>query len=467
MKKILAILLAGMLTATAFAGCGGSSSKSEESSSAPKTSDTSTKDDSKTDDSKKDESSKDESKSDTPITTDMDADWAPEDLFGDENNISLKVWAPEKAVSLVKQQCDAFTAHYTNHKISIEVVAQGESDAATMIVNDPKDSADVFGFPSDQFNRLMDAQVLAPVMPDMADAIKATNAEKTVSSATFEFQGYEDLYAFPETNDNGYYLVYDKRVVTDDDAKTLEGVLAACKKAGKTFVMDAGNGYYACVFAFTGGVTIDGFEDDGETQKFNDYDEDTAVNTLMAFAKLMKDYKGVFVSQDPANISTGFKNGKVGAGIDGTWNSQPDKESLGDKFGAAKLPTVKVGDTDKQIISLFGYKYIGVNSHTKFQRSSQILAYYLAGQDCQEQRAKEIGWGPSNIEAQKAVSDDPILKAVSEQSENAVPQVNIAGTFWTSFGTLGSEMYKDGWKPDDRDATKALWEKTVKNVRDE
>ena len=289
------------------------------------------------------------------------------------------------------------------------------------------------------------------------------NAEKTVTAATFDDQ----LYAFPETNDNGYYLVFDNSVVTEEDAKTLEGILEACKKAGKTFVMDAGNGFYSCIFPFTGGALIDGFEDDGITQKFVDYNEDEVIDTLMAFAKLMKDYKGVFVSQDPANISTGFKNGKVGAGIDGTWNSQPDKESLGDKFGAAKLPTVKVGDTDKQIISLFGYKYIGVNSHTKFQRSSQILAYYLAGQDCQEQRAKEIGWGPSNIEAQKAVSDDPILKAVSEQSENAVPQVNIAGTFWTSFGTLGSEMYKDGWKPDDRDATKALWEKTVKNVRDE
>ncbi len=467
MKKILAILLAGMLTATAFAGCGGSSSKSEESSSAPKTSDTSTKDDSKTDDSKKDESSKDESKSDTPTTTDMDADWAPEDLFGDENNISLKVWAPEKAVSLVKQQCDAFTAHYTNHKISIEVVAQGESDAATMIVNDPKDSADVFGFPSDQFNRLMDAQVLAPVMPDMADAIKATNAEKTVSSATFEFQGYEDLYAFPETNDNGYYLVYDKRVVTDDDAKTLEGVLAACKKAGKTFVMDAGNGYYACVFAFTGGVTIDGFEDDGETQKFNNYDEDTAVNTLMAFAKLMKDYKGTFLSKDPANISTDFKNGTLGAGVDGSWNSVADKDSLKDNFGASKLPTIKVGDEDRQIISLFGYKYIGVNAYSAFPNASQVLAYYLTGQACQTQRAQELGWGPSNTEAQNASSGDVILQAIAAQADNAIPQVNIASTFWSAMGALGSEMYKDSWKPSDAGATKTLLNKCIASIRDE
>ena len=442
MKKVLAILLAGMMTATAFAGCGGGETASKSDGGSGTASQA----------------------SGGGEAAKVDPSWPDASLFGDEDNITLKVWAPDKAVALVQKQVEEFKSHYSDKKFtSIEVVAQGENDAATLIVNDPEKAADVFGFPSDQLNKLKDAQVLTPVAPALLDSVKTMNAEKTVTAATFDDQ----LYAFPETYDNGYYLVFDNSVVTEEDAKTLEGILEACKKAGKTFVMDAGNGFYSCIFPFTGGALIDGFEDDGITQKFVDYNEDEVIDTLMAFAKLMKDYKGVFVSQDPANISTGFKNGKVGAGIDGTWNSQPDKESLGDKFGAAKLPTVKVGDTDKQIISLFGYKYIGVNSHTKFQRSSQILAYYLAGQDCQEQRAKEIGWGPSNIEAQKAVSDDPILKAVSEQSENAVPQVNIAGTFWTSFGTLGSEMYKDGWKPDDRDATKALWEKTVKNVRDE
>ena len=442
MKKVLAILLAGMMTATAFAGCGGGETASKSDGGSGTASQA----------------------SGGGEAAKVDPSWPDASLFGDEDNITLKVWAPDKAVALVQKQVEEFKSHYSDKKFtSIEVVAQGENDAATLIVNDPEKAADVFGFPSDQLNKLKDAQVLTPVAPALLDSVKTMNAEKTVTAATFDDQ----LYAFPETNDNGYYLVFDNSVVTEEDAKTLEGILEACKKAGKTFVMDAGNGFYSCIFPFTGGALIDGFEDDGITQKFVDYNEDEVIDTLMAFAKLMKDYKGVFVSQDPANISTGFKNGKVGAGIDGTWNSQPDKESLGDKFGAAKLPTVKVGDTDQQIISLLGYKYTGPNSHTKFQRSSQILAYYLAGQDCQEQRAKEIGWGPSNIEAQKAVSDDPILKAVSEQSENAVPQVNIAGTFWTSFGTLGSEMYKDGWKPDDRDATKALWEKTVKNVRDE
>ncbi len=444
MKKVLAILLAGMMTATAFAGCGGSSDSS--------------KSDSKSD------SSSTESKSESKGGGDIDPSFPDASLFGDETDITLKVWAPDKAVSLVKEQVKAFQDHYSDVKFkSIEVVAQGESDAATQIMNDAEKAADVFGFPSDQLDKLISAEVLSPVAKGFASTVEANNAEKTVNAV----KDGDKLWAFPETNDNGYYLVYDNTVVKEEDAKTFEGVLTACKNAGKQFIMDSGNGFYSCTFAFTGGALIDGFEDDGITQKFVDFDEDECVKTLQAFAKLMKDYKGTYSSQDPANISTGFKNGKVGAGVDGTWNSTADKDALGDKFGAAPLPTIKVGDKDKQLISLFGYKFIGVNSHTKFQRSAQILAYYLTGLDCQKQRAEKLGWGPSNTEAQKAFADDPILKAVSAQSENAVAQVKIAGTFWTPMGSLGSEMYKDSWDPSDAAATKTLLNKVISAVRDE
>ena len=443
MKKVLAILLAGMMTATAFAGCGGGSSSSTDS----KTESTA--------------SSKDGGGS---TEADMDPSWADESLFGDETDITLKVWAPDKAVSLTKEQVEAFKKHYSNIKFkSIEVVAQGESDAATQIMNDPEKAADVFGFPSDQLDKLIATKVLSPVAQGFVNTIKANNAQKTIDAVT---EG-DKLYAFPETNDNGYYLVYDNTVVTDEDAKTLEGVLAACKAKNKQFILDSGNGFYSCMFAFTGGAIIDGFEADGVTQKFVEYNEDEVIDTLMAFAKLMKDYKNTYSSQDTANISSSFKNGKAGAGVDGTWNSQADKDALGDKFGAAKLPTINVGGTDKQIISMFGYKYIGVNSYSKFPRSAQILAYYLTGQEAQEQRAEELGWGPSNLEAVKKYADDPILLALQEQSKNSVPSIEIKQTIWAGMGTLGSSLYKDSWKPEDRNATKTLFDKIISNVKDE
>ena len=229
MKKILAILLAGMMTATVFAGCGGGNTES-----------------------------------------------------GGSGSDTQSRWAPDKAVSLVKEQIEAFKAAYPEKTFTkIEVVAQGEGDAGTQLMNDASTAADVFSFASDQLNKLVDAKVIAPVA--FAKAVTDMNSEACVTAGTLQ----DTLYAYPETNDNGYYLVYDKTVVSDEQAGKLEDVLAACKEAGKKFIFNCGNGFYGCTFAFTAGVKIDGLEEDGVTQKFTDYDEAEAVKTLQHSAQAL------------------------------------------------------------------------------------------------------------------------------------------------------------------------------------
>ena len=438
MKKILAILLAGMMTATAFAGCGGGETSSS--------------------------SNADSSASDSSATG-VDGSKVDVSYFGDEDNIKLKVWTPDATVSLVKKQIEDFKALYPEKTFDIEVVAQGENDAATQILNDASVAADVFSFPSDQLNKLVDAGVISPVAKGFLDSVTAANSEDTINAGKIS----DTLYAYPETNDNGYYLVYDNTVVTENDTKTLEGILAACKKAGKKFIMDAGNGFYACTFAYTAGVKTDGFEEDGMTQKFTEYDEDAAVKTLQAFARLIKEYKGTFQALDVSNISSGFSSGTCGAGIDGAWDTASNQKALGDKFGAAKLPTIKVGDEDKQLISMFGYKYIGVNGSSKFPASSQILAYYLSGEECQLQRAEELGWGPSNttVQGNKVVTESTVLTAIAEQAKNSCVQVNIASTFWDPMGNLGNKLIADDWDPENAEATKKLLNDTITNIRDE
>lgn len=444
MKKILAILLAGMMTATALVGCGGGDASSK------------TDNGSKADNGSSDGAAK------------IEGSIVDDSYFGDEGTdskpVTLKVWAPDAAVSLVKEQVEAFKKAYPNRKFKeISVVAQGEKDAATNMLNDATTAADVFSIPSDQLNKLVDAGVISQVA--FKDAVTEANSEETVKAATLN----DTLYAYPETNDNGYYLVYDKSVVSDEQAKTLEGILEACKKAGKKFIMNAGDGYYACTFAFTAGVKIDGLEKDGITQKFVKYDEDEAVKTLQAFAKLIKDYRGTFQSLDVANIASGFASGKCGAGIDGSWDTASNQKALGDNFGAAKLPTINVNGTDKQLIPMFGYKYIGVNGSSKFPATAQILAHYLAGEECQLQRTEKLGWGPSNkkVQESKAVTGSPVLKAIGEQSLNACVQVNIASTFWDPMANLGNKIIADTCDPSDAAAMKKLLNETISNVRDE
>ena len=440
MKKILAILLAGMMTATALAGCGGGSSSST--------------------DSKSDASS---GSGDASAEQVVDANTVDPSLFGDEDNITLKVWAPSQALELVKKQVEDFKAAYPSKTFNIEVSAMAEAESGTQVLNDASAAADVFGFASDHLNKLVDAKVLSGVA--FVNTVSEMNAPETVEAGKIK----GTLYAYPETNDNGYYLVYDKTVVSEDKAGKLEDILAACKDAGKKFIFDCGNGYYACTYAFTAGVKIDGLEEDGVTQKFVQYDENEAVKTLQAFSRLMHEYKGTFTSLDVAQIASGFSTGTLGAGVDGSWNTNADQKALGDNFGAAKLPTINVDGTDKQLVSLFGYKYIGVNAASKFPASAQILAYYLHGEKCQEQRAEELGWGPSNknVQGKPVITDNPIQQAIKQQSENACVQVNIAPTFWNPMGNLGNKLIADETDPEDAEYFSKLLKDTVANVRDE
>ena len=122
----------------------------------------------------------------------------------------LKVWAPDAALDVFKAQCEAFVAQYPDAGLTVEVVAQGENDAATNILNDPEAAADVFSFACDQLNRLVDAGVIMPVNTNLAADVTARNSEPSIKAATLN----DLLYAYPETGDNGYYLVYDKQYVT-------------------------------------------------------------------------------------------------------------------------------------------------------------------------------------------------------------------------------------------------------------
>lgn len=434
MKKIFAVLLASMMAATALVGCGDSSESSTAANSNASGSGASGSGAS-----------------------------ASSDLFGDEDNITLKVWAPDKAVSTFEKECEAFKALYPDKKIDITVVAQTEKDAATNLLNDASAAADVFGFASDQLNKLVNAKVISKVA--FADEVKARDTAEAVSAATMN----DTLYAYPETGDNGYYLVYDKSVVSDEQAGRFEDVLEACKAGGKKFIMNAGDGFYACVFTFTGGLKIDGLEDDGLTQKFTDYDEAEVVSTLQAFSKLIHDYKGTFQSLSIDAISSGFTQKSCGAGIDGSWNTVADKEALGDNFGAAKLPTIDVNGEAKQMISMLGYKFIGVNAASKFPRSAQILANYLTGEECQRERATELGWGPSNqtVNGEEVVTGSAVLTAIAEQGKFAVPQVNMSQTFWDPYANLGNKLIADDTDPSNADFFKQLLTDTIANVRDE
>ena len=445
MKRILCLILAVLMMASIFVGCSKPAEKKEEGKGGTTAND----------------------KAGT-VKTEITDEQAAEGKknYKPEQDAELLVWAPDKAVAVVEAQCAEFVKLYPDANIKITVKAQGENDAATALLNDPETAADVFGFACDQLSSLINAKVIKPVNAFFVNDLIKNNTPGSIEAAAYDGK----LYAFPETGDNGYYLVYDKRVVSDEQAKTLEGILEACKAANKQFIFNVGNGFYGCTLPFTGGLEIAGLAEDNTTQLFNKYNEGEVVDTLVAFAELFHKYEGTLIDNDPSAVTAGLSvtPQTVGAGVDGSWNAAGVAKALGENFGAAKLPTINVNGKAKQLISLHGYKLIGVNNYTKYQNAATLLADYLTNEACQIQRAKELSWGPSNINAakDKAVTENVALTAIIDQSLNSLPQINIAGTFWTPMGTLGSTLAKPG-EAYDKDTVKQLLKDTVSAIKDE
>ena len=380
-----------------------------------------------------------------------------------EKNAKLKLWGPAASLSILKEQAKAFEKKYADKNVKIEVVAQEESDAGTQVLNDSEAAADVFAFPSDQITKLTQAKALLPVYDNYVDDISKNHTAAAVDTVKGDLNGKEVLYAFPET-DNGYYLVYDKSVISDEDAKSWEGILAACKKNGRQFIMDAGNGYYSCMFPFTGGLKLDGLEGDAQdTQKFNKYDENEVAQTMSAFSELFHKYKDTFVSATVDKVSAGFSTAKrtCGAGIDGTWNAAVNKEALGKDFGVTVLPTINVNGTDKQTVAMIGYKYIGVKSVTKFPNAAEELANYLVSAECQKTRLDKLGWTPKNKGVE--VEGNDAINTMLEEAKTFVVQANIIQAFWDPMANLGNKVYKADEKSDVA-TMKALLKDTLTNI---
>ncbi len=121
------------------------------------------------------------------------------------------------------------------------------------------------------------------------------------------------------------------------------------------------------------------------------------------------------------------------------------------------------------MISMYGYKALGVKSTTKYPLTSAALALYLTGENCQRQRAEQIQWGPTNktVTEEDVVKNSAALSASVEQSKNSVAQVHITSTFWDPMANLGNQIIADEWDPTNADKTKELLTATIKNIKDE
>lgn len=339
----------------------------------------------------------------------------------------IKVWVADAAVEFTKAQIDAFkaaNAEYANMTVTVEPM--GEGDAATAMITDVESGADIYGFAQDQLSRLVAAGALEEVAPDNVPLVTAENDAGSVAAATLG----DVMYAYPLTSDNGYFLYYDKSVVTDPN--TLETIIADCEKAGKGFYMEINSGWYQTAFFFGAGCTLTyDVNNEGSLVACHcDYASENGVKALKAM---------ISVAKSPAfsNASSASNATNIGAIVDGAWDAKTVQEKLGDNYAATKLPTVAG-------YQMGGFKLLGVKPQTDDAKlaACDALAYYLASGDVQAARYDALQWGPSNLEAQKldAIQTNAALSALAAQLSHCVGQGQYPNDYWSLATALADSV---------------------------
>ncbi|MBR2697991.1 MAG: extracellular solute-binding protein [Clostridia bacterium] len=341
--------------------------------------------------------------------------------FAEGYSGDLKVWVADAAVDFTNEQVEAFKAANPDYAdMTVDVKAVGELDAAGKVITDVDAAADIFGFAQDQLARMVAAGALIDVEPDNAEIVKAENDAGSVAAVTLG----DTMYAYPMTSDNGYFLYYDKSVVTDPT--DMDKILADCEAAGKSFYMEINSGWYQPAFFFGAGCTLTyDCDDEGNLVKCNvDYASENGLKALKSMIKLVK--SPAFVNGSSISNAT-----NVAAIVDGTWDADAAKELFGDNYAAAKLPTVD----GYQLSGFGGFKMLGVKPQTDEDKlaACDALSAWLTSGDVQLARYEALGWGPSNLAAQQsdAVKADVALSALSEQLANTIPQGQYPGEYWS------------------------------------
>ncbi len=359
---------------------------------------------------------------------------------------TLTVWAAQEDQDMIKEMCNAYAAANPQNEYKFLYGIQGENDTADKVLNDVTSGPDVYSFPSDQLGRLYTGGALARIGGDIEKNLKEINSAASIDAATLTIKGEDQLYAYPVTADNCYFVYYDKRVFTNtEDLGSLDKMLDTAEAAGKKVHFKLNDdGWYLSSFFFSNPelkyeVTYD--DNMGETAVSINYNEPAGLEVMKALRTYINRDGLVVQTDDSKIIASLTENGgklESAAVITGIWNYKTLRDLLGDNLGICKLPTAKISGTDVQLSGYMGYKLIGVNAYSQNKGEAHKLAQWLTNEQNQLKRYEVRGFRPTNttVDAMDAVKNDPVIAAISDQSQYNRNQKGVPSSYWTPMGSL-------------------------------
>ena len=298
----------------------------------------------------------------------------------------LTIWGPESEYEFLNAVVTQFKDNYPIYKnLNFEIKSVYNYDTLTMLMSNSSSSPDVFHFPSDHLNRLVELGYLYDLSSSNVNYLG-------ISSNVLNYGMVKNKqYGIPYTS-NSYFLHYDSSVYNEKEITSLDTMLKKdISEYQYNFAFEINQGWYMQSLFYSAGCTIFGENGDDPTKGVEPYDKGLQVaEFIWQFHngeyknKLYKDYVSDY-------------NTLTAAFVSGTWNESLGKQMYGPNYACAKLPKITIGGQQYDWKAVGDYSQIGVNRFTNNPGLAVLFAKYLANTDSQWLRYDMANIYPTNI----------------------------------------------------------------------
>ena len=312
------------------------------------------------------------------------------------------------------------------------------TDSLKLVGNNPSAAPDLFLFAHDKIGVFAEMGILAPVAPLLEDGTLDASLPMTIDAATYKGTLYQ-LPLYFET----LLFMYNRRYMRDEEVPaTTEALYSYMEnntgRGRYGFVEQHSTAYYcaAWIHGF-GGSIIDSsavpFPDEQAVQE--------ALAYHLKFVKLMPG------ETEYNTVNTLFLEGKADATIGGPW-MVPSAREAGIDLGIAPMPTVD--ETGLALAPYSGVQGLHVLKAAAEKKTDAVKALLraLAKPEIGTSLALASGCAPANSECYEdaRVAEDPLVQAMRQTAEIAVPMPNIPemDVMWTVVSNLLTDVNLSG-----------------------
>lgn len=360
----------------------------------------------------------------------------------DGSTYNLTVWCAEEDVEMIEEMLDTYKALHSKNYYNFKVEKVGEDVVSSSVTRDVNAAGDIFSFANDQLGILLNQNALYQI----PNAYKS-QIENQIDVASTSCKSDGKYYAIPYSYENTF-LYYNKSKVSESDVRSMETLLSkSIPGVENNLAIDMADSYYTTMFLYTAGVEV--FGPQGIDSESIDLANDKAVKACNYIQWLGKQdkLKSIVKADQPAAL----KQGTVAAMISGPHMISQFKEALGDNFGVAMLPTIKLDGKDTQLVSFSGVKMYGISNKPNNIRSAKDtlescrVAAFLANGDNQSIRLEQREFCPTQEDLfDEAIgSGIPTVEVVVNQSgySNLKPGLSRMSAYWTPMANFLQGVY--------------------------